>query len=163
MSITVDYHMTEQVAREYIRVPNIPESMKESLSRGDLLWEDGETKMVYPENPLVPKEEGIHIRVASPGVPVHPQTPDQWHAWCRHWAKMIGAAKVVSEGMDLGDMWQSLVGASEYTPQDHLVTDIIGRNPKGKSWGATAPFPEPGYRHQDHRIEAARGLISTHP
>lgn len=144
---------------EYIKIPSIPEAVKESLSRGDILWQDKDTRIFYPENPLVPASEGIHLRVESPGVPAHPKTHEEWAGWLRHWGKMIGAAKVVSEGADLPDLWQSLVGASEYAPRDHLVTDIIGRNPKGESWKPagleTAPLPDPSYDNRDKRVGAA--------
>lgn len=55
----------------------------------------------------------------------------------------------------MGDMWQSFVGQSEYSPEGHVVTEVIGRNPGGKSWGKTAPFPDPGYDHTSQRLEAS--------
>lgn len=149
--------MTIDQQAEHLKVQPIPDNQREALSHGDILWQDAKTKIYYPENPLVPSSEGIHLRVESPGVPLHPKTPEEWKGWLDHWAKMIGAAKVVSEGADLPDLWQSLIGSSEYTPGDHLVTDIIGRNPHGKSWTAqgleTAPLPDPNYDNRKNRVD----------
>lgn len=142
---------------EYFKIPPIPEVQKEALSRGDLIWEDSETKIFYPENPLVQAQEGIHLRIESPEVPLHPKTFEEWKAWLRHWAKTIGTGKVVSEGGALPDMWQSFLGRTEYTPEDHLVTEIIGRNPKAESWGRTAPFPGPSYNNREKRL--GEGII----
>jgi hypothetical protein len=146
------------VSAEYSKIPPIPDVQKEALSHGDILWQDAQTKIYYPENPLVPASEGIHLRIESPDVPAHPKTSEEWRGWLRHWGKMIGAAKVVSEGADLPDMWQSLIGASEFSAKDHLVTDIIGRNPKAESWKPTgletAPLPGPLYNNRDKRVDA---------
>src|SRR3989338_7289207 len=142
--------MTE--AQDYLKIQPVPERQKEALGRGDLIWQDGETRIYYPDNPLIPAGEGIHLRIESAKVPAHPKTPQEWKEWNRHWAKTIGAGKVVSEGRALPDMWQSFVGQTEYSPSDHLVTEIIGRNPEGKSWGRTAPFPGPLYDNRGARI-----------
>jgi hypothetical protein len=143
---------------EYLKIPLIPDTQKEALAHGDLLWQDTKTKIFYPENPLVPASEGIHLRIESGSVPAHPKTREEWKEWLQHYGKMIGAAKVVSEGADLPDMWQSLIGASEFSPKDRLVTDIIGRNPKGESWKPagleTAPLPEPSYDNREKRVDA---------
>ena len=146
------------VSGEYVKIPVIPDTQKEALSSGDTLYRDKQTRIYYPDNPLVPVSEGIHLRIESERVPAHPKTQEEWREWLRHWGKVIGAAKVVSEGADLSDMWQSLIGASEYSPKDHLVTDIIGRNPKGESWKPagleTAPLPDPSYNNRDKRVDA---------
>jgi len=144
---------------EYLKIPRIPEIQKEALSHGDIVWQDAHTKIYYPKNPLVPASEGLHLRVESPGVPVHPKTHDEWVGWLRHWGKMVGAAEVGSEGADLPDLWQSLIGASEYTPKDHLVSDIVFRNPHASSWKPegleTAPLPDALYNNRDKRVDAA--------
>lgn len=143
---------------EYTHIPLIPDAQKEALSRGLILWQDKTTKIFYPENPLVPAEEGVHLRIESRGIPQHPKTREEWHGWMEHWAKMIGAGKVVSEGADLPDMWQSFIGSSEYTPRDYLATDLIGRNPHGTSWKPTgletAPLPNPNYDNRDKRVDS---------
>jgi hypothetical protein len=143
---------------EYLKIPPIPDSQMEALSRGDLLWQDSQTKIFYPENPLVAASEGLHLRVESADIPVHPKSHSEWAGWLQHWGKMVGAAKVVAEGADVPDLWQSLVGVSEFTPKDHMVSDIIFRNPHGSSWTAqgleTAPLPDPGYDNRDRRVEA---------
>lgn len=140
-----------EVAADYIRKPRVPEAQMEVLNRGSELWRDQETRMWYPENPLVPKQEGLHIRVET-DAPIHPKTREDWQKWLRHWAKVFGAGKVLSEGMAMPDMWQSFVGQSEYTQEGKLVTDIIGRNPTGESWGKTAPFSNPDYDHRGQRF-----------
>lgn len=130
-----------------IRIP-------EAMPRADILWRDEQTVISYPENPLVPKSEGIHLRITSENVPLHPKTPKEWQGWLRHWAKAIGAGKVVSEGRALPDMWQSFIGQTEFSPEKGLTTEVIGRNPHGESWGKTAKLPESqGFDHKDKRVE----------
>lgn len=138
----------------YLKKPFIPESQMEALGRGNELWHDHETRMWYPENPLVPGKEGFHIRVET-DAPLHPKNHEDWQTWLQHWAKVFGAGKVLSEGLSLPDMWQSFVGHSEYTPEGKLITDIIGRNPTGESWGKTAPFPDSDYDHRSQRFSEA--------
>jgi len=147
--------MIEPGAEGYLKLPEISLNQQELLSHGDIVWTNGITTMFYPENPLVPASEGIHLRIDSPTVPIHPQTPDEWKGWLTHWTLMIGAGKVVSEGAALPDMWQSFVGQNEFTPKDHLVTDLIGRNPTGESWGKTAPFPGPDFDFRNSRVDAS--------
>ncbi len=146
--------MIEFGSADFLKKPHIPQLQQEALNRGDLLWTDGKVRMYYPENPLVPATEGMHIRIESPNVPIHPKTPAQWKGWLTHWAKAIGAGKVLSEGRALPDMWQSFIGQNEYSPTNHLVTDIIGRNPTGASWGKTAPLPDPDYNHRQQRVSS---------
>jgi len=122
------------------------------LSRGFEIWNDETTKIYYPENPLVPSSEGAHFRVESEGVPMHPRTPEEWKAWNSHWAKTIGIGKVISEGKDLPDMWQSFIGKTEFSPEGHLITEVIGRNPSGESWGKTAPLPEATYDNSQNKV-----------
>lgn len=134
----------------------IEEKPSEEISpspKGFEIWSDGATRIYYPENPLVPSSEGIHLRVESPNVPLHPKNPTEWKAWLVHWAKTIGVGKVVSESGDLPDMWQSFVGKTEFSPEGHLVTEVIGRNPRGESWGKTVPFPEPNYDNKSSRLD----------
>lgn len=127
----------------------------EALPRRDnVLWSDKETVISYPENPLVPQSEGIHLRIVSENVPLHPKTPEEWQGWLVHWAKAIGVGKVVSEGRALPDMWQSFIGQTEFSPGLGLTTEVIGRNPHGESWGKTAPLPsDQNYDNARERIE----------
>jgi hypothetical protein len=137
------------------RIPfreNQIEVEQDGLDDGIDVWSDGETRMFYPENPLVTKEEGIHIRIESKDVPLHPNTSEEWKKWIEHWEKTIGVGKVISEGRDLQDMWQSFIGRTEFTPSGHLVTDVIGRKPEAESWTKTAPMPDPGYDHRKDRM-----------
>lgn len=124
--------------------------------RDDILWIDKEKETVisYPENPLVPQSEGIHLRIVSENVPLHPKTSEDWQGWLRHWAKAIGAGKVISEGRALPDMWQSFIGRTEFSSQQGLTTEVIGRNPHAESWGKTAPLPDDeNYDHRGEQIE----------
>jgi len=148
--------MTEAVDN-FVPIPDIPQIVKDRLSTGEMLWDDGETRIYYPSGPLVPGSEGIHLRVESRGVPIHPKTREEWGGWFRHHGIMIGASEVVSQGGDLPDLWQSLIGQSEYTPTGHLVSDIIGRSPYGKSWKPegleTAPMPSVPFDFSKDRID----------
>src|SRR3990167_5315231 len=67
-----------------------PDLQKEAQSKEFEIWSDETTRIYYPENPLVPSGEGIHLRVESANVPLHPKNPEEWKAWLSHWAKTIG-------------------------------------------------------------------------
>lgn len=137
---------------DFLRKQPILPEQHAGLARGDEMWRSGNTRMYYPENPLVPATEGIHLRIESTDVPLHPKTPDQWKRFLETWAVAIGSGKVISEGQALDDMWQSFIDRTEYSPDDHLVIDVIGRNPKGESWAKTAPLPDADYDNRAHRL-----------
>ncbi len=146
--------MGETGVVDYLKKQPIPLELLASLSRGDELWHKGNTSIVYPENPLVPSTEGIHLRIEAKDVPLHPRTPEEWKGFLDTWALAIGSGKVISEGRTLDDMWQSFIDRTEYSPTDHLVIDVIGRNPKGESWAKTAPLPDADYDNRANRLPA---------
>ena len=52
-------------AQDYLRKEPISPEQKRNLETGQLLWQDDQTKVFYPENPLTPAQEGLHLRVES--------------------------------------------------------------------------------------------------
>ncbi len=144
-----------EVGEMLIKSPILPEQLS-SLSEGDELWHNDKTRIFYPENPLVSAQEGIHLRIESKDVPLHPKTPAEWKGFLETWAIAIGSGKVISEGRALDDMWQSFIDRTEYSPDDHLVIDVIGRNPTGKSWAKTAPLPDADYDNRNARLPSKK-------